>query len=56
MLQLTMLHMFNDCGSSFAACLRSVFHRFKIEEEFQSYSQALEQAVLDCMPVLGCET
>ena len=40
----------------FAASFSKIFELFKIEEEFQSYFHALEQAVVDFMPALGCET
>lgn len=40
----------------FAISFSKIFELFKIEEEFQSYFQALEQAVLGCVPALGCET
>jgi hypothetical protein len=42
--------------SLFAVSFSKIFELFKIEEEFQSYFQALEQAVLGCVPALGCET
>jgi hypothetical protein len=42
--------------SLFAVSFSKIFELFKIEEEFQSYFQALEQAILGCVPALGCET
>ena len=40
----------------FAVSFSKIFELFKIEEEFQSYFYALEQAVIGYVPVLGCET
>jgi hypothetical protein len=40
----------------FAVSFSKIFELFEIEEEFQSYFQALEQAVTGCVPALGCET
>jgi hypothetical protein len=40
----------------FATSFSKIFELFKIEEEFQAYFNALEQAVFDFMPALGCET
>ena len=40
----------------FAVSFSKIFELFKIEEEFYFYFDALEQAVLDYMPALGCET
>jgi len=40
----------------FAVSFSKIFDLFKIEEEFQSYFYALEQAVLGSMPALGYET
>ena len=42
--------------SLFAVSFSKIFELFIIEEEFQSYFQTLEQAVLGCVPALGCET
>ena len=42
--------------SLFSVSFSKIFELFKIEEEFQSYFQALEQAVLGCVPALGYET
>jgi len=40
----------------FANSFSKIFELFEIEEEFQSYFYALEQAVVEFMPALGCET
>jgi len=40
----------------FANSFSKIFELFEIEEEFQSYFYALEQAVGDFMPAMGCET
>ena len=42
--------------SLFSVSFSKIFELFKIEEEFQSYFNALEQAVLNCVPALGFET
>ncbi|MFC1812333.1 transposase [Thermodesulfobacteriota bacterium] len=42
--------------SLFANSFSKIFELFEIEEEFQPYFYALEQAVVDFMPALGCET
>ncbi|MGA8181654.1 MAG: hypothetical protein WB792_16460 [Desulfobacterales bacterium] len=40
----------------FAISFSKIFELFKIEEEFQSYFHAFEQAVVDFISALGCET
>ena len=40
----------------FSLSFSKIFELFKIEESFQSYFDALEQAVSDLAPALGCET
>ena len=40
----------------FATSFSKIFELFGIEEEFQSYFYALEQAIVNFIPALGCET
>lgn len=40
----------------FAVSFSKIFALFNIEEEFQTYFYALEQAVIGAVPALGCET
>ncbi|MFH1951317.1 MAG: hypothetical protein ABIL06_06860 [Pseudomonadota bacterium] len=40
----------------FATSFSKAFDLFEIEEEFQSYFYAIEQAVVDFLPALECET
>jgi hypothetical protein len=40
----------------FATSFSKIFELFEIEEEFQSYFYALEQAIVNFIPALGCET
>ena len=40
----------------FKVSFSKIFELFKIEDDFQSYLNALEQAIYDSTPILGCET
>ena len=40
----------------FKVSFSKIFELFKIEDDFQSYLDALEHAIYDSTPILGCET
>ena len=40
----------------FLASFETIFHLFKIEDDFQSYFNALDEVLQGVMPIQGCET